>query len=103
MVSKLSISVLNLWNRRVLSKIIVQHQSEARNSPSITALTTIWADQNISKMLVSGDAAAAATSAGFIGGGNLLLGGDTAGKRERGGVCAANRPKLGLLRDAGKA
>ena len=87
--------------------MIVQHHSEARNRPSITALTTIWADQNISKMLVSGVAAAAATSAGFIGGGNLLLGGRnraaTAGKRDRAGVCAANRPKLGLLSDAGKA
>jgi hypothetical protein len=35
-------------------------------------LTTMWADQNISKMLVSGVAAAAATSAGFIGDGNLF-------------------------------
>jgi hypothetical protein len=31
----------------------------------------MWADQNISRMLVSGVAAAAATSAGFIGAGNL--------------------------------
>src|SRR5580658_9122706 len=52
--------------------MIVQHQSEARKRPSITALTTMWADQNISKMLVSGVAAAAATSAGFIGAGNLF-------------------------------
>src|SRR5271165_6050310 len=45
--SKFSISLRNLRNRRALSKIIVQHQSEARKRPSITALTTIWADQNI--------------------------------------------------------
>jgi hypothetical protein len=58
--------------------MIVQHQSEARKRPSITALTTMWADQNISRMLVSGVAAAAATSAGFIGVGDLLLAGGTA-------------------------
>jgi hypothetical protein len=51
--------------------MIVQHQSEARKRPSITAFTTMWADQNISRMLVSGVAAAAATSAGFIGVGDL--------------------------------
>ncbi len=44
--------------------MIVQHHSEARNSPSITALTTMWADQNISMMLVSG--------VGFMGAGNLF-------------------------------
>ena len=55
------------WNRRVLSKMIVQHHREARKRPSITALTTMWADQNIERMLVSGVAAAAATSAGFMG------------------------------------
>src|SRR5271157_1715250 len=65
--SKFSISLRNLRNRRALSKIIVQHQSEARKSPSITALTTMWADQNIDRMLESGVAAAAATSAGFMG------------------------------------
>ena len=60
--------------------MIVQHQSEARNRPSITALTTMWADQNISKMLVSGVAAAAATSAGFIGEGTFCWAGGTARK-----------------------
>src|SRR5438876_7162891 len=54
--------------------MIVQHQSDARNRPSITALTTIWADQNISRMLVSGVAAAAATSAGFMSVVDLLAG-----------------------------
>src|SRR5271170_7843803 len=68
--------------------MIVQHQSEARNRPSITALTTMWADQNISKRLVSGVAAAAATSAGFIGGDNLLLGERAAG---HGGVKGSGR------------
>ena len=73
--------------------MIVQHQSEARKRPSITALTTMWADQNISKMLVSGVAAAAATSAGFIGGGNLMLGGGTAGHGAKTGAGRGLRRK----------
>src|SRR5690348_14793327 len=86
--------------------MIVQHQSEAKKRPSITTLTTMWADQNISKMLVSGGAAAA-TSAGFIGIGDLLLAAKPRARRRRhenrGGVCAANRPKLGLLAAARKS
>src|SRR5271170_2471718 len=73
--------------------MIVQHHSEARNKPSITALTTMWADQNISKMLVSGVAAAAATSAGFIGGGNLFLAGGTARPRRENGIGRGLRRK----------
>ena len=80
--------------------MIAQHQSEARNRPSITALTTIWADQNIDRMLVSGVAAAAATSAGFMGVLEPLLAGMAAqrdgGRWSRRGVCIPNRPKLGL-------
>src|SRR5208282_781467 len=64
--SKFSISFLNLWKSRVLSKMIVQHHRDARKRPSITALTTMWEDQNMARMLVSG-VAAAATSAGFMG------------------------------------
>src|ERR1700761_7930678 len=86
--------------------MIVQHHREERKRPSITAFTTIWADQNIAKMLVSGVAAAAATSAGFIGIGDLVLAAGartTAAETGSAGSCAANRPKLGLLSDCGKA
>src|SRR6185437_9994639 len=74
--------------------MIVQHQSEARKRPSITAFTTIWADQNIARMLVSGVAAAAATS-GFIGAGDLLLADGTArpGAAKRNG--AGSAPQIG--------
>src|SRR5450432_3243978 len=64
--SKRSIDPLNLANSRVLLTMIVQHQNEESNSPTITNLTTIWADQNIDSSVVSGLAAAcAAASAGF--------------------------------------
>ena len=75
--------------------MIVQHQSEARKRPSITALTTMWADQNISKMLVSGVAAAAATSAGFIGMGDLVLAGGTAGHGGGNGIGPGSAPQIG--------
>src|ERR1700744_2648386 len=91
--SKLSISLLNLRNSRVLSKMIVQHQSEARKRPSIPAFTTMWADQNISRMLVSGVAAAAAPSAGFIGVGDLWLAGGTAGHGGGNGIGRGLRRK----------
>ena len=71
--------------------MIVQHQSEARKRPSITAFTTIWADQNIAKMLVSGVAAAAATS--FIGVGDFQLAGTTAGHGDGNG--AGSAPQIG--------
>src|SRR5579863_5796583 len=86
--------------------MIVQHHSEATKRPSITALTMMWADQNMSRMLVSGGAAAA-MSAGLIGAGDLLLAAEprtmAARDKESAGVCAANRPKLGILAAAVKS
>src|SRR5580692_11166172 len=75
--------------------MIVQHQSEARKRPSITAFTTIWADQNIARMLVSGVAAAAATSAGFIGIGDLLLADGTARPMAAKRNGAGSAPQIG--------
>src|ERR1700759_1333270 len=47
--------------------MIVQHQNEESNSPTITNFTTIWADQNIDNSVVSELAAAcAAASAGCM-------------------------------------
>ena len=81
--------------------MIVQHQSEARKRPSITALTTMWADQNICE-----DAGFRSRGRGgcvgqlhrggrpFVGGRGANRGAETGS----GGVCAANRPKLGLWR-----
>src|SRR5580658_4543613 len=69
--------------------MIVQHQSEARKRPSITALTTMWADQNICRMLESGVAAAAATSAGFMGVLEPLLAGRAARREAADSVIGA--------------
>ena len=78
-----------------LVEMIVQHQSEAMKRPSITALTTMWADQNISKRPVSGVAAAAATSAGFIWDRQPLLAGGTAVHGGGNGIGPGSAPQIG--------
>jgi hypothetical protein len=55
----------------------------------------MWADQNISKMLVSGVAAAAATSAGFIGAGNLFQAGTARRTGGGDGIAAGSAPQIG--------
>src|SRR5271166_308072 len=76
--------------------MIVQHQSDARKRPSITALATMWADQNMVRMLVSDVAAAAATSAG-LGIENLLKtwAPARAEARRNMGIGAGSAPQMG--------
>ena len=87
-------------NSSVLLTMMVQLQNEAASRPSITILTTTWADQNIDSSVVSGSATAAvATSVAFI------AEKTSSGREERRSVwgpagrtlavCAGNGPKLG--------
>jgi hypothetical protein len=100
----LSIERLKRENNSVLLTMIVQHQNEESNSPTITNFTTIWADQNIDSSVVSGLAAAcAATSAGFMLANLAFREALWACQARRpallsGGVCSAIGPKLGLRR-----
>src|SRR3984893_18472249 len=58
-----------LENSNILLIIIAQHQTEAPSNPSMTSLTTKWADQNMPRRVTSiaGDAnPEAAISAGFM-------------------------------------
>jgi hypothetical protein len=58
-----------LEKSNILLIIIAQHQTEAPSNPSMTSLTTKWADQNIprSETSMAGDAnPEAAISAGFM-------------------------------------